>query len=111
MKRNIDSERSKKWLNRNSLDNISCVSYLKNLVRSYFDFYSFEIKPYNNIDFALWLGIETKMYIIYPCLDIVGLIMLERNDKNEDTIIDIPLFGDMCWINMLDYIEEEINQF
>ena len=58
MKRNPNSTRSVKWIERNSLNNPSCERYVRSLIDNHFEFKTYKINEYDTTEKALgylWL--------------------------------------------------------
>lgn len=109
MKRNHNSLRSQKWLQRNSLNNSSCISYVLKLCEIEFEFSNFDIKPFDSDDNSLWLSYGLYSYVIGVDKDNICLKVLERNtnDSRKDRyhLLKKKFFGDACWYDCLDWIK------
>lgn len=110
LKRDCNSFRSLKWIQRNSLDNPSCVSYVVRLCEIEFGFSNFDIKPFDNEDNSLWLSYGLYSYIIGIDKDNICLKVLEKNTNNihKDRyhLLNKTFVGDACWYECFGWIKK-----
>lgn len=109
MKRNPNSTRSVKWVERNSLNNPSCEGYVRNLIDNHFKFEIYKIGEYNSSEKALWITYGSFSYIIEVNPDNVCLDVLEQNtntNKNKYHLLKKKFNGDSCWYDCLSWIKD-----
>lgn len=111
LERNKLSARSKKWINRYSLNNPLCVDNVLSMCECIFNFITFKISDYKNIP-ALWITYGTKSYIAYISIDNICIEVLEKNiNTNSDNYyhkIQKTFFGESCWYNFLSWVKNRI---
>lgn len=109
MKRSCNSLRSQKWIQRNSLDNDSCVLYVSRLCEIEFEFSNFDIKPFDSEKNSLWISYGLYSYIIGIDENSVCLKILEKNTndirKDRYHLLRKRFYGDSCWYECFDWIK------
>ena len=89
MKRNPNSNRSKRWIERNNLSSENCASYVKNLCEAY----GLEYKISGD---KLFVDVDGISYRVYPDYGNVRIVAVNRNN-GEKKFYD----GDSCWIDFV----------
>lgn len=89
MKRNPNSNRSKRWIERNCLSSEKCVSYVKELCEAY------NIK-YKISNGKLFVDIDKDSYRVYPDYENICIISVNKK-TGEKKRYD----GDSCWIDFV----------
>jgi hypothetical protein len=109
VKRNPNSTRSVKWIERNSLNNPSCERYVKSLIDNHFEFKTYKINEYDTTEKALWVTYGCFSYIIEIDKDNISLKVLEQNigtSKNKYHLLKKNFSGDSCWYDCLSWIKD-----
>ena len=89
MKRNPNSNRSKKWIERNCLSSEKCVSYIKDICETY----NLEYKISND---KLFVNADGISYRVYPDYENVCIIAVNRESGQKK-----KYEGDSCWIDFV----------
>lgn len=107
MKRDCNSVRSKKWINRNSLENDFCKEYVDNLCSIHFNFNIYNFGVYKEFGNSLYINYGIHNYIIYIDKNDICLKLLEKNKNSEFNYHFInSYFGDNCWYECLNWIKK-----
>ena len=109
MKRNPNSTRSMKWIERNSLNNPSCERYVRSLIENHFEFNSYKINEYDSDEKALWVTYGCFSYIIEVDTFNICLKILEKDfDSKKDKyhLLKKNFSGDTCWFDCLSWIKD-----
>ena len=111
MKRNPNSSRSIKWIERNSLNNESCKRYVEKLCIS-MNFEYFKIGEYDIEEQALWITYGLYSYIIEVDKDDISLKVFESNKNQKEEmryhIMQKRFNGDSCWYECLTWIKNRV---
>ena len=111
MKRNFDSNRSKRWFLRNDLNNDSCSGYVDKLCKCQFQFDNYNFCIFDSDKKSLYLTYGLYSYVIFADPELVGLKVMEKNfnslEKDKYHKAN-EFFGDSCWFNCLSWIKKRI---
>ena len=102
MKRNCNSNRSKKWFNRNNLSNLYCKYYVENLCNIEFEFDYYEFIKYKGYN-ALHIIFDHSDYFLYADEYEVSLISIKELNNKELSVEKFD--GDTCWYDSLFWIK------
>lgn len=106
MKRDCNSMRSVKWLERNELGNPNCEQYVRNLCIYEFEFDDFKIDTFELNRKALYITYEGIRYVICASRKDVGLVILEeRGERSYMRLFGHEAYGDKCWHECLTKIK------
>jgi hypothetical protein len=109
MQRTANSARSKKWLNRNRLDNDFCKEYVDSLCKQKFSSTEYSFATYNGDSTALYITSNLHSYMIFVDEEYICLKLMEENTKESNRYHELKIFyGDNCWIECLSYIKNRI---
>lgn len=110
MRRDSDSNRTKKWVFRNSLNNPDCVNYVTNLCKSFgIDNSHFEVYPSGET--ALFVIKKDKTYIM--CIDVEELYLQLYIRKYDLSGIGIDckmksFEKDSCWKKGVEWVANSL---
>jgi len=93
MRRDLMSNRSVKWIMRNTLDKKSNESYVRKLLEEY-EIDDFEIQSYKDDELALFIYIDDLTYILYIDTDWVEIKVLCSKDNYKRYV---AFTGDVAW--------------
>ena len=96
MKKNILSNRSLKFLERNDLENESAREYVVSLLENFFLIKNYDFKQTN-----YGLGLFIKDYVLYIDKEYIELKVFYNN-----TLLKTFL-GDSCWFQALKFIKQK----
>lgn len=96
MKKNILSNRSLKFLERNDLENESAKDYVVSLLENFFLIKDYDFKQTN-----YGLGLFIKDYVLYIDKEYIELKVFYNN-----TLLKTFL-GDSCWFQALKFIKQK----
>lgn len=107
LNRNALSNRSAKWLQRNSLSNDGCRNYVKDLCDCVFDIKEYKIEEYCG-DYSLYITYGLYSYIIYTNKSSVCLNVADKkiNEEKYYMISNKTFVGDKCWYDCLEWIHQ-----
>lgn len=100
MRRNPNSTRSLRWIERNSLSNPSCANYVTSLLNNRFGMSTYKIAEYDTEEPALWITYGLFSYILKIDSDNICIKVLEQrvgNTKDRYHTITKTFSGDSCW--------------
>ena len=108
MVRNPNSTRSKKWIERNSLNNESCRRHVEKICKiNGFEYFKFG--EYDCEEQSLWVTYGLYSYVIEIDKEKIYLKVFEKNtnQKNKDRyhLLDKYFTGDSCWYECLNWIK------
>lgn len=110
MKRQLNSSRTLKWLERNSLENDSCRRYVEKLCKIQFRFELYKISVYKDLGECLWITYSGYSYVIFIDKENIVLKVLEQkiicNNNNYHELNKI-FYGDTCWYECLSWIKNK----
>ena len=89
MKRNPNSNRSKRWVERNRLSSDKCASYIKDLCEAY----NLKYKISND---KLFIDADGISYRVYPDYENICIIAINKK-TGEKKWYD----GDSCWVDFV----------
>lgn len=107
MKRQSSSSRSLKWIQRNSLDNVACLEYVKDLCSNIFNFDKFEIIRNENSEMGLRISYKGKEFEIKTNKEDVCLNLYDISDDirvRSKTVFT----GDSCWFSCFEWMGKNI---
>lgn len=110
MKRNLQSNRSKKWIERNSLNNPECERYVRKLCDSYFELPIYKIGEYDSDEKALWITYGCFSYIIEVDRKNVNLKVFESKNHSKGNnyhVLKKTFVGDTCWYESLSWVKNK----
>lgn len=100
MKKTPESNRSIKWLSRNSLCFSNCEKYVRYLCDDIYGIEQYEIKEYEDDEKALCVVIDGKTYYVYADRENIFLIC-----KIDNRIVKTWKLDD-CWSCAVEFIGE-----
>lgn len=107
MIRDINSARSKKWINRNDLNSAFCKEYVDNLCCVQFNFKIYNFSIFNN-NASLYITYGLNSYVIYVDNSVIGLKLMEKNKNNDSYHELLYFYGDNCWFDCFLWIKNRI---
>lgn len=113
MKRNPDSIRSIKWIERNSLNNPSCRKYVEVLLTNKFKISTYKFCEFDTEEIALWITYGLFSYILEADKDNICIKILEKDAigaKDKYHLSKKVFYGDTCWYDCISWIVERLTK-
>lgn len=112
MQRDKNSNRSRKWVLRNSLQNQGCIDYVNRLCNSY-SIEKYRIDEFKDDEPALF--VETRQGILILTIDLENIWVqsYRRNFKNSEEYCDVPAMhfeSDTCWKKGIEWVAKQKRQ-
>ena len=107
--KDMNSNRTKKCLQRNSLNNPMRVDYIFGLCEAVFDFDKYKIMRYYDIEEAFFITYGTRSYIAYVNNDTACINVLEKYKDRDEYFDTEMIFGsDQPWFDFLLWVKNRI---
>lgn len=109
VRKDLNSNRTKAWLSRNSLSYDLRVKYIFNLCETVFNFKEYNISKYFDIDNAFFISYGLRSYVAYIDEETACIKVLEkRANKNSYSDTNMYFGSNHPWYDFLSWVKNRI---